>query len=226
MSLPAPARTALGSGVLGLALVVLNQLSAEGLTPPLERAGVLASLLAVGLMLVGVLWTRATPEAAARAALPGDEGLVLAEALPAEVAEELGWGSQMLLTATPAAVVLVQWRGETLLRRGLLTATPFHPGAICARALARQQPVSLVNLRLYPGRAEFETLLPGLPAVVVQPLGEQGLLLVGGWSVRCFSRSDLTWLEGWAQRLTTRLERVQPDRPAAGPEPPEAAAGS
>ncbi|MFN5696742.1 MAG: cofactor assembly of complex C subunit B, partial [Cyanobacteriota bacterium] len=38
-------------------------------------------------------------------------------------------------------------------------------------------------------------------AVVVQPLGAEGLLLLGGWSARCFSRSDLAWIEGWAQRL-------------------------
>ncbi|WP_043368519.1 cofactor assembly of complex C subunit B [Cyanobium sp. PCC 7001] len=226
MSLPAPARTALGCGVLGLVLVVVNQLSAGGLTPPLERAGVLASLLAVGLMLVGVLWTRASPEAAARSPLAGQEGLELAEELPAEAVEELGWGSQMLLTATPAAVVLVQWRGETLLRRGLLTSTPFEPGAICARAIERQRPLSLVNLHLYPGRAEFERLLPELPAVVVQPLGKEGLLLLGGWSVRCFSRSDLTWVEGWGRRLTARLEPVRPGRAGSDPAPPEAEAGS
>jgi hypothetical protein len=211
---------------VGLVLVVLNQLSADALTPPLERAGVLASLLAVGLMLVGVLWTRATPEAAARAPLRGSEGLELAEHLPAEAAEELGWGSQMLLTATPAAVVLVHWRGETLLRRGLLTPSAFEPGAICARAIERQQAVSLVNLVLYPGRDEFQTLLPGLPAVVVQPLGGHGVLVVGGWSVRCFSRSDLTWLRGWGQRLTVRLDPVQPDRGPVGTTPPAAGAGS
>ncbi len=205
MALPPPARVCLGVGVAGLALVVANQLSSSGTEPALTRAGVLASLLAVGLMLVAILWTRAVPEAAARASLNGDEGLQLAEGLPERLRLELGWGSQMLLTASPAAVVLVHWRHRALLRRGLLADTDFSPGPICQRAMERGQAISLVNLALYPGRAEFESLLPQLPAVLIQPLGSEGVVVLGGWSPRCFSRSDLVWVEGWAQRLSAEL---------------------
>ncbi|MFM7314238.1 MAG: cofactor assembly of complex C subunit B, partial [Cyanobium sp.] len=105
----------LAAGVLGLLLCVLNQLTAPGLTPALERAGVLASLLAVGLMLVAILWTRAVPVAPERVELVGEQGVRLAEGLPEALAQELGWGSQMLLTATPAAALLLHWRGQTLL---------------------------------------------------------------------------------------------------------------
>jgi hypothetical protein len=214
MALPFPAKVSLGTGSAGLLLVVINQLSAPLIEPALIRAGVLAALLAVGLMLVAILWTRAVPEAAARVALQGDEGLLLADHLPEPLARELGWGSQMLLTASPAAVVLVLWRERVLLRRGLLADTPFSPGPICARALERGQAISLVNLALYPGRAEFDALLPELPAVLVQPLANQGLLLVGGWSPRCFSRSDLIWVEGWGQRLTAEMLEHDPSETA------------
>ncbi|MEB3198947.1 MAG: cofactor assembly of complex C subunit B [Synechococcaceae cyanobacterium] len=198
------ARTALAVGLLALALTVINQASAPAdalLAPALQRAAVLAGILSVLLMLVGVLWSRVEPEAAARAPLQGREGLQLAEQLPEALRRELGWGSTMLLTATPAAVVLLQWRGRTLLRRGLLADTPFQPGPICSRCQERDQAISLVNLSLYPGRAEFEGLLAGLPSVLVQPIGSDGLLLLGGWSPRCFRRSDLIWVEGWARRL-------------------------
>lgn len=205
MALPLPARVTLSTGAAGLLLVVLNQLSAPLPEPPLVRASVLASLLCVGLMLVAVLWTRAAPEASARADLQGNAGLELAPALPSPLVEDLGWGSMMLLTASPAAVVLVLWRGEVLLRRGLLADTPFIPGPICARALERGQVISLVNLALYPGRAEFDSLLPGLPSVLIQPMGDQGLVVLGGWSPRCFSRSDLVWVEGWARKLTAEM---------------------
>lgn len=210
MALPTPARVCLGVGITGLALVVINQLTAPLSEPAFTRAGVLAALLAVGLMLVAILWTRAVPEAAIRAALPGREGLVLADHLPAAISQELGWGSQMVLTASPAAVVLVLWRGQVLLRRGLLVDTPFMAGPICQRAMERGQAISLVNLALYPGRAEFEPLLPGLPAVLVQPLGQEGVVVLGGWSARCFSRSDLIWVEGWARRLTAEMLAVDP----------------
>jgi hypothetical protein len=214
MALPLPARVSLGTGAVGLLLVVFNQLTAPLPEPPLVRASVLAALFAVGLMVVAVLWTRAVPEAAERVDLQGDEGLELAPGLPRQLLQDLGWGSQMLLTASPAAVVLVMWRGEVLLRRGLLGSIPFIPGPICARALERGQAISLVNLALYPGRAEFDSLLPGLPAVLIQPIADQGLVLLGGWSARCFSRSDLVWVEGWAQRLTAEIPEF--GNPAAG----------
>jgi hypothetical protein len=226
-----PARIALIGGVSGLALSVLNQFTAGAgggvMVPALERAGVLASILSVLLMLVGVLWERIEPVPALRASLEGVEGFDLDDRLDGGLREELAWGSRMLLTATPAATLLVLWRGRLLLRRGLLPSTlprdaslsdrdpestgtgpsvpPFSMGPICRRAMEQGKPISLVDLRLYPGRAEFDSLLPALPSVLVQPLGSEGVLLLGGWSARCFARSDLAWTEGWAQRLTVRL---------------------
>ena len=200
------ARLCLSAGVVGLLLVVVNQLSAPDLTPALERAGVLASFLAVGLMLVAILWTRATPVAPERVELEGEQGLWLRDGLEETLLQELAWGSQMLLTATPAASVLVHWRGETLLRRGVLATTQFRPGAITERAWSTQKAVGLVNLKLYPGRDEFQGLPQGIPAVIVQPLADEGVVLLAGWSPRCFSRSDEAWLEGWSQRLRTALQ--------------------
>ena len=206
MHLPTPAKLCIGLGVVALALVVANQGLAPEVNPPLERAAVLASLLAVGLMLVGVLWTRALPEASIRAELTGDQGFVLRGDLPNSLSRELAWGSHMLLTASPAAVVMVIWGGDLLLRRGLLSSAPFLPGAICQRAIEKQSAISLVDLKLYPGRQEFDALLPDLPSVLVQPLGADGLVLLGGWSVRCFSRSDLAWVDGWSAKLKAELE--------------------
>ena len=80
--------------------------------------------------------------------------------------------------------------------------TPFSPGPICQQCLERQKAISLVDLNLYPGRVEFETLLADLPSVVVQPVGQEAVLLLGGWSPRCFSKADLLWVEGWAEKLT------------------------
>ncbi len=206
MALPAVARIPLVAGAIGLSLSVLNQFTAGSVDPPLERAGVLASILAVVLMLVGLLWTRIAPEPAERAPLQGVEGLHLAEGLDPALQRELAWGSALLLTATPAATLLLVWRGAVLLRRGLQPSDPaaarFEEGAICERARQGGKAISLVDLRLYPGRTEFEPLLPGLPSVVVQPLADAGVIVLGGWSARCFSRSDLTWLEGWTRRLT------------------------
>ena len=202
------ARICLSAGVAGLALCVVNQLTAPALSPALERAGVLASFLAVGLMLVAILWTRAVPVAPERVALEGEQGLQLAEDLPEGLRQELAWGSQMLLTATPAATVLLHWQGRCVLQRGVLGPGGFEPGPITHRAWDTGKAIGLVNLKLYPGRDEFQALPAGIPAVIVQPIGGEGALLLAGWSPRCFSRSDETWLEGWSLKLKSALQEL------------------
>lgn len=222
MSLPFPARVVLAVGVAGLVLTVANQLTAPQLDPSLERASVLASFLAVGLMVVAVLWQRVVPLAAERAALAGDQGCELVEGLPEDLLQELGWGSAMLLTATPAATLLLHDGERTVLRRGLLETEAFTPGPICRQALQRGRPISLVDLRHYPGRAEFDALLPGLPAIVVQPVGPRAVLLVGGWTARCFSQGDLRWIEGWAGKLKTQWAPVWGEASEVGERQPDA----
>ena len=155
---------------------------------------------------MAVLWTRANPRTAEARELSGEQGLFLSLKLPADQREELGWGSHMFLTATPAATVMVFWKGEVLLRRGLIRREDFVPGPICQRAIDRQKTVALVNTLLFPGRAEFDPVLEDLPALLVCPIGREGVVIIGGWSQRCFSRSDERWLEGWCQRLRTTLE--------------------
>ena len=203
--MPVPARAVLICALLLLGLTVTNAGVTETVTPELQRAEVLAGMAAVGLMLVAVLWTRANPRSAEKVALQGEQGLVISDQLDDVQRQELAWGSHMLLTATPAASVLVLWREQVVLRRGLISQDNFQPGAITMRAMERDQTISLVNTSLFPGRAEFDAMLPSLPAVMVCPMGQQGVVILGGWSPRCFSRSDERWLEGWAQRLRTTL---------------------
>lgn len=214
-----PARVALLSGLVGLVLSVINQLSAPQLEPALQRSSALAALLSVGLLLVAALWTRAVPVAPERVALQGEQGLLLRRDLPEPLQMELNWGSQMILQATAASVVVVVLADAVLLRRGLCpgdgSGLTFAPGPICAQALARGRSIHLVDLKHYPGRDEFTRLLDDLPSVLVQPLADQGVLVVGGWSPRCFSPSDLRWIEGWAARLTAGTLSV----PGCGEEP-------
>ena len=207
--MPTPARVVLAWGVVLLVLTLVNARLAEAITPELQRAEVLSGMTAVGLMLVAVLWTRADPSQAPRRDLQGDQGLVLDEDIDDPTRDELGWGSHMLLTASPAATVLVYWDQRVLLRRGLLRDEEFQPGAICQRAMDRNTTISLVNTTLFPGRHEFDPLVKDLPAVMICPIGPRGVVVLGGWSERCFSRSDEQWLKGWAERLRTSLECLE-----------------
>ena len=206
--MPTPARVVLVCALVLLMLTLLNAGLAESFTPELQRAEVLCGMAAVGLMLVAVLWTRADPTQAKPHPLSGEQGLQLEPSLEADLKEELAWGSHMLLTATPAATLLVHWRDQIILRRGLLSEADgtFTPGPICRRAMDRETTISLVNTTLFPGRHEFDPVLKNLPAVLIVPLGTQGIVVLGGWSERCFSQSDEQWLEGWSVRLRTKLE--------------------
>ncbi|QNJ31665.1 cofactor assembly of complex C subunit CCB2 [Synechococcus sp. PROS-9-1] len=197
------------AGVLVLGLSILNASTAETITPSLERADVLAGMAGVGLMLVSILWTRASPRSPEAVELEGEQGFVLSSDLADEVRAELAWGSHQFLTATSAATILVFWKDSVLLRRGLLGAGDFEPGEICQRSRQKQELISLVKTALYPGKAEFDPVLPGLPSVMVQPLGQSGWVVIGGWSERCFSRSDERWLSGWAERLQTTLSSAE-----------------
>lgn len=206
--MPTPARVVLVCALVLLTLTLLNAGLAESFTPELQRAEVLCGMAAVGLMLVAVLWTRADPTQAKPRSLSGKQGLQLEPSLEADLKEELAWGSHMLLTATPAATLLVHWRDQVILHRGLLSDAdaPFTPGVICRRAMDRETTISLVNTTLFPGRHEFDPVLKNLPAVLIVPLGTQGIVVLGGWSERCFSQADEQWLEGWSARLRTKLE--------------------
>ena len=215
--MPGSARLCLFSGLLVLGLAVFNALSADAFSPALQRAEVLAGMAGVGLMLVAVLWTRALPLSPEAVNLDGEQGLLIAEGLTNELRTELAWGSHQFLTATSAASMLVYWDDSVLIRRGLITDRPFQPGAICRRSKDRQELISLVKTALYPGREEFDAVLPGLPAVIVQPLGKRGWIVLGGWSERCFTRADERWLSGWAERLRTQLERIVYDDPVIDP---------
>ena len=201
--MPFGARVSLSAGVLLLLLAVGNVFTAEAIDPTLQRAEVLAGMAAVGLMLVAVLWTRAQPLAPTAVELPGEQSLQLLPDLSELCRTELAWGSHLLLTATSAATILVAWDGTVVLRRGLVpeallvddqdgaNGESFTPGPICERAQRQGQLVSLVKTALYPGRTEFDPVLPGLPSVMVQPLGNRGwVVLEVGRSVASAARMN------------------------------------
>jgi hypothetical protein len=41
-------------------------------------------------------------------------------------------------------------------------------------------------------------------------------VVIGGWSERCFSRSDERWLTGWAERLKTTLMIAEAEKEDLG----------
>lgn len=71
------------------------------------------------------------------------------------------------------------------------------------------------RLRVHAGRVEFAGYLPAnTQAVVVQPVGSEGVVVAGGDTQRGFRRLDQAWLSSLADKLEVELEAVSSPRPA------------
>ena len=77
------------------------------------------------------------------------------------------------------------------------------------RVLATGKPVYLVNLNLYPGKIEFDYLPENTQGLICQPIGDQGVLILGANSPRSYTKQDELWIEGIADKLAVTLKDNQ-----------------
>ena len=194
------------AGSLGGTLLLVNRLLTPGLTESQARSDVMGVILSALLILTGLLWQRVQPISPEAVVLAGEEGFDLDPALPDAVKTELAWASHLLLTNTVTRSVVVYYRGQVLLRRGVLgpTAT-VDPGPILKRVLETGKAIYLVNLKIYPGRVEFTYLPPNTQGVICQPLGDQGVLILAANAPRSYTKQDEAWVEGIADKLAYSL---------------------
>jgi hypothetical protein len=81
------------------------------------------------------------------------------------------------------------------------------PGAILQRVLKIHRPVYLVDLKIYPGRVEFDYLPDNTQGLICQPMGEEGALILGANVPRSYTKQDETWIAGIADKLGNTLEQ-------------------
>ncbi|MEM9088139.1 MAG: cofactor assembly of complex C subunit B [Cyanobacteria bacterium P01_F01_bin.53] len=203
-------------GALGGTLLFLNRVMTPELTESQSRADALGVILGAVLILTGLLWQRIQPKPPEAVTLEGEEGFELLPDLPDEIKTELAWASHLLLTNTATRSVVVYYEGTTLLRRGVLPVergTAYEgasdnvlvPGKIVQRVLDKQRPVYLVNLNIYPGRIEFDYLPKNTQGVICQPLGAQGVLILGANAPRSYTQQDEAWIAGIAEKIANTL---------------------
>ena len=180
---------------------IINIVTANQVNPTLVRAETISGIASISLITIGYLWTEINPKKPSKANLIGKEGFELCNELSENQKNELAWGSQQILTATAASTILIYWDNKVILRRGLISNKTFKPGEICNRAIEQRRLISLVNTELFPGREEFDSVLNNLPAVIVYPISNRGITIVGGWSKRSFTNSDEKWISGWSDKL-------------------------
>ena len=194
-------------GAFLLILSIINITTADQVNPTLVRGETISGIASIALITIGYLWTEIKPKTVPKAKLKGKEGFELCDELSDTQKNELAWGSQQILTATAASTILIYWDNKVILRRGLISDEIFIPGEICKRSIDQKRLISLVNTELFPGRDEFDGVLNNLPAVIVYPLENRGLTIVGGWSKRSFTNSDEKWITGWSDKLYVLLSK-------------------
>ena len=178
-----------------------NFFSIDTISPALERAQVLSAISSVIIVLIGFLFKQFNPNLAERVELKGDNKFIFDPDLPTDILEELAWGSEAILTSTAAASILIHNDGKNILRRGITSNNIFKPGETCLRAIKDMKLISLANTKFYPGRGEFLNFCSNVPSILIIPINHKSFILIGGWSYRCFTKSDEKWIYNWSKKL-------------------------
>jgi len=180
---------------------IVNFISIETITPELERAQVLAAIASLIIILIGFLFKQFEPLAGEKAALKGENKFLFDRNMPDEVIDELAWGSEAILTSTAAAAILIHNDGVNILRRGITSSNDFKPGETCLRSIKDMKLISLAYTKFYPGRDEFFNFCAEIPSILVVPINSRAFILIGGWSARCFTKSDEKWINNWSKKI-------------------------
>ena len=180
---------------------IANFISIETITPELERAQVLAAIASLIIILIGFLFKQFEPLAGEKTALKGENKFLFDRNMPDEVIDELAWGSETILTSTAAATILIHNDGVNILRRGIISNNEFKPGETCLRSIKDMKLISLANTKFYPGKDEFFNFCPDVPSVLVVPINSKAFILIGGWSTKCFTKSDEKWINNWSKKI-------------------------
>jgi hypothetical protein len=207
------------AGILGGSFLLLNRLAfSPNLVNSQSRSDALGILLSALLVLTGLLWQQMQPKPPEGVTLEGEQGFEIWPELSPNQTLELGWATRSLLVATPARSLALWYDGRLLLRRGILGRTnvpagmTLEPGTILQRVLKTGKSVYLVDLKLYPARVEFDYLPTNTQALICQPIGEKGALILAAPAPRCFTQTDKAWIEAIAQKLDALLESPSGNR--------------
>ena len=188
-------------GAILFVFQIANFLSIETITPELERAQVLAAIASLIIILIGFLFKQFEPLSGEKAALKGENKFFYDRNMPDEVIDELAWGSEAILTSTAAAAILIHNDGVNILRRGITSSNDFKPGETCLRSIKDMKLISLANTKFYPGRDEFFNFCAEVPSILVVPINSKSFILIGGWSAKCFTKSDEKWINNWSKKI-------------------------
>ena len=193
-------------GIILFIFQIANFFSIDTITPELERAQVISAIASLIIILIGFLFKQFEPLAGEKVDLKGENKFIFDKNIPDEVVEELAWGSEAILTSTAAASILIHNNGMNILRRGITSSSQFKPGDTCLKSIKDMKLISLANTKFYPGRDEFIDFCPDIPSILIVPINNRSFILIGGWSAKCFTKSDEKWIKNWSKKINNIFE--------------------
>ncbi|OVA14319.1 Protein of unknown function DUF2930 [Macleaya cordata] len=183
-----------------------------------SRADLLTLGLAVTNVLAGLVWLSIRPKSISVVNPLGVKCQRIHSGLPDFVVSELLWVWESLSAVTCCRSLIVVYESTCLLQIGVaaeslndegsamvVDATKLMEGSLCKAVLKSGTQSYLANLSLYPGRSELPFLPGNTQAVILQPLGDKGIAIIGGNMVRGFTNSDQAWITLIAEKLDATL---------------------
>lgn len=162
------------------------------------------------LILVFLLEQQIKPKLPESVVLQGSDRFFLAPELPESLKTELAWISHTLLTLTVTRSVVIWYNDRVLHLRGILPEKSMTTaGKLGQSVMTKQKPLYLVQLNLYPGKIEFDYLPGNTQSLILQPLGTEGLLVLGTDIPRSYTNQDEAWIKSLADKLSFSLNSLE-----------------
>ncbi|XP_024371342.1 protein COFACTOR ASSEMBLY OF COMPLEX C SUBUNIT B CCB4, chloroplastic [Physcomitrium patens] len=210
-------------GAGGLFAVLLNR-SLSGIAPVADsssaqsRSDVLALALAATVLLQGLVWKSIQPRPVVSVEMNGVNCFNMIKSLPAEVDWELEWVWESLRNTTRTKALVIFYGEACVLQAGIAAASvdgnavpvnvsEFISGELYKGVQKSGRQNYLANLVLYPGRFELLKFLPSnTQAVLLQPLGDDGVMVLASDTIRGFTPADQAWIGTIAEKVDTSLQ--------------------
>jgi hypothetical protein len=183
-----------------------------------SRADVLVLALATTALLQGLVWKSIQPRAVISVEMEGVECFRIAASLPQAASQELQWVWEALSSTTRSQALVVVYGDACALQAGMAAESgdasgdaqtiDVHQllnGSLCRQARETDTQNYLANLALYPGRFELLFLPSNTQAVIIQPLGEDGVLIAASNTIRGYTSRDKAWIATIGEKLDTTL---------------------
>jgi hypothetical protein len=184
-----------------------------------SRADILTLALSVTDILAGLVWLSIRPKSISPVVPRGVECKRVGPGVSSYALHELLWTWDSLTTATCCKSLVVVYGGNCILQIGVAAGSPedgnaitvdtqkFIKGSLYKSAMESKKQSYLANLALYPGRSELPFLPANTQALILQPVGDKGIAIVGGDTIRGFTSIDQAWIAMIADKLDATLSK-------------------